>query len=341
MEFFKTLDPKKQKTLKILGAVVAGVIVLAALTTIIRPSSYGPMMYGGGVASVAPQASGNFGVSYESADGYSSSKMANLSARNVMPPSYGGTTGNDAEAFEVTDYNATIETNDLDGTCGTIADLKSKSYVIFENSNTSERNCSYTFKVKKANVAEALSVLKDLDPKELNENTYTIKEQVKDYTSQAEILQKKLVAIDETLKKALAAYDEITTIATRANDAGSLAKIIDSKVGIIERLTQQRIDVSTQLDYISRAKADQLDRLDYTRFYVSVYENKYIDGRNIKDSWKQAVRDFVYNVNMIVQKISIGLVQFALLIVQFIIYILIILVVAKYGWRFVRGFWKR
>lgn len=339
MEFFRKLDPRQQKILKITGGILIIIIILSALTGTIKQSF--PLAYQGSTTNVAPSAM----PIYDSSYGAGASKEMSLSTRNVigsMPPQYnGGTTGSDAEAFAVTDYSATIETRDLKGTCDTVLALKTKDYVIFENSNTSEKFCNHTFKVKKDNVDEILADIKGLDPKQLVENTYTIKQQVADYTSQSDILKKKLSAIDDTLRSALLAYDEITAIATRANDAASLAKIIDSKIGIIERLTQQRIDVSTQLDYISRAKADELDRLDYTRFYVSVYENKYVDGTALRDSWKQAVRDFVTNANVIIQGITVGLVTFILIAAQWILYILILLFIAKYGWRFVRGFWTK
>ncbi len=346
MEFFRSLDPRKQKLLKVGAVIVVGILVLSAFTRTTMPSyrGYGNFTVG---SMVAPSPSG---IAYDYAVESSMAPVAygkgggiSLSARNVMPivPSYGGTTGDDAEAFEITDYNATIETNNLEETCGAITDLKAKTYVIFENSSSYDRGCNHVFKVKHENVSEVLAIIKDLDPRELSENIQTIKEQISDFTSQTEILQKKLAAIDQTLKSALEAYDEITVIATRSQDAGSLAKIIDSKIGIIERLTQERININTQLDYLAKAKGDQLDRLDYTYFRINVYENKYVDGKNIADSWKNALRQFVTNTNQTLQQITIGLIAFVLVAIQYIVYILILLIIAKYGWRFVRGFWNK
>lgn len=347
MEFFRSLDPQKQKLLKITGFLFLGVVALAIISNVFSPFAYtrsfNSFGKGGGIGMPAyDMAVSEYSVQ-AGAPSFEMGKVASLSTRNVMPivPGYGGTTGNDAEAFEITDYNATIETTTLEETCEAITSLKAKTYVIFERSNSYDRGCSHTFKVEHTRVPEILAVIKDLDPRELSENTQTIKQQINDFTSQEEILAKKLVAIDETLKTALAAYDEITVIATRSQDAGSLAKIIDSKVGIIERLTQERININQQLDYVARAKGDQLDRLDYTYFNVYVYENKYIDGKNIADSWKQALRNFVSNTNFTIQQITIGLIGFVLIAFQYILYALILLVIVKYGWRFVKGFWNK
>lgn len=343
MEFLRKIKDDPKKALKVAAIVLVAVVILGALVSIASPQRREMGWSNVALNMVAP----GMMPSYDVAEtvSYSKGMMAAqtggvaLSYRNVAP-SYGGTTGSDAEAYEVTDYSATIETRDLDRTCGDILALKAKDYVIFESSNSYETGCNHVFKVKQKNVEEILSFIKSLDPRDLSQSVQTIKNQVEDFTSETEILESKLAAIDQTLKSSMKAYDEITQIATDSKDAGALAKIIDSKVGIIERLTQERININTQLDYLARAKARELDKLDYTYFRVSVYENKYVDGKSIGDSWKQAVRDFVYNVNRIVQTASIGLVAFLLLIVQWLLYAALVVIVAKYVWKAVKSFWR-
>jgi hypothetical protein len=156
-----------------------------------------------------------------------------------------------------------------------------------------------------------------------------------------EVLQKKRASIDATLASALNAYDEVTRLATNSQNADALAKIIDSRIGIIERLTQERININEQLDRLARAKADQLDRLDYTYFSVSVQENKYIDGESLKDSWKQTLRDFVTQVNKVIQDVTVNLILLLFFIVQWALYAAIVLVVVKYGWKFGKHIWFR
>jgi hypothetical protein len=229
----------------------------------------------------------------------------------------------------------------LDETCAKVAGLKTKDYVIFESASEYDLGCNYVFKVKKANVAEILAVIKEMNPKDLVENTYTIKALVEDYTSEIEILQKKLTSIDETLKKAVAAYDGVGTLATKIQNVETLTKIINNKIDIIERMTQQRININAQLEQIARAKAEQLDRLEYTYFSVNILEDKFIDGKSIKDSWKASVKKFVTDINQIVQDITVNLVAFLFTLLQYAIYLFIIIVVAKYGWKFVKYIWKR
>ena len=360
MEFLKKLPPiTVVLVLKIIGIGV-GVVLLLSFAFQLIGSSFGALTgqvrgtigmvapgYGGGVAYDMAVSSDYYDGGYGSKAGYAVTEDAiipQLSARNVtypypMPPR--GTTGNTAEEFEVAQYNATIETRHLDDTCASVQALKERTDVIFENANTYERGCNFVFKVERESVEDVLAVIKELNPKDLSENIYTIKAQVDDFTSEVDVLQKKRASIDQTLTSALAAYDEITRLATNTQNADALAKIIDSKIGIIERLTQERININEQLDRLARAKADQLDGLDYTRFNINVYENKFVDGEQLKDSWKQALREFVANVNKVLQDLTVNLVLLLLLIAQWLLYAAIVLVVAKYGWKFGKYIWFR
>lgn len=249
--------------------------------------------------------------------------------------------GNDAEDYEVTQYSASIESRDSKETCATIADLKSLDYVIFEDVNESERNCYFRFKVEISKVDEVLSIIESLDPKDLSENTYTIKQQVTNTESELEILQRKLDSINETLNTAIVSYDEITALATATSDAESLTKVINSKISTIERLTQQKINITAQIQRLARSQAQQLDRLGYVYFDINVFENKFIDGEYLKDSWKAAVKGFVRDINKTAQDVTINLIALAFALAKYILYFLILLMVAKGLWKFTKSVWTK
>jgi hypothetical protein len=258
-----------------------------------------------------------------------------------ISPEENYTPGSDAEDFEVKEYHSTIESRDTGRDCALVNELKSRSEVIFENAHEGDKSCSYTFKVENASVPDVLALLEDLDPKELTERSYTIKRQIDDYTSEIEILETKLASINATLESAIAQYDDITALATRVADVESLAKIINSKLSIIERLTQEQINTISQLERINRSKADQLDRLNYTYFYVSIYENKYVDGDRLKDSWKASVQRFVYEVNKTIQDLSVGLLALLLVVFKYVIYFFILLFVVRFGWEITQKVWRK
>ena len=334
MEFLSTYKLNGKRGLIIIAVLVLSLVVLSLLGSTLKQGSMGmsdmsPTSYGG--VPSTPLYRENDSYNYE------------LSARNVMPqtmpPRDGGYTSGDSEAFEVKNYTAQIETDNLRGDCDTIAALKTRSEVIFENTSTYERGCNFTFKVAKTYIDSVLTVLESLDPKELNENVYTIKGEVDDYTSEIDILTTKLASLNQAYTEALAAYASITGLATRNGDVENLTKLIESKLTLIERLTQSRIQVAADLERMGRAKADSLDRLAYTHFSVSVTERVYIDGQAIRDSWRYAIESAIRDANTLLQDATVGLAIFIIMVLKFALYALIVLVVVRFGWGFIRKMW--
>lgn len=355
LEQFKSMSPSQ--ALKMAGVALVGLVLLAIIFQLLGSSFRSISQSIPGIAGIpgiptmsSGMGGGYGGVEYDGYAKYGASEdavMAELSVRNVAgsismpyPPSY-QTTGDDAEEYEVTQYSARIETRRLEDSCAEVSALKKRDDVIFESANTYDRGCDFTFKVRHESVEEVLALIEAMDPKDLSENTYTIKQQIEDFTSEVDVLEKKRASIDATLASALSAYDEITRLATNTQNAEALAKIIDSRIGIIERLTQERININEQLDRLARAKAEQLDRLEYTYFSVSVYEDKFVDGEDLADSWKTAIKDFVRGVNQILQDLTVGLILLIFFIAQWALYALILLFVAKYGWKIGKNIWNR
>lgn len=332
-------DFNLKTALKVAGVVIFGLLVLGLVVSL------------GGFAfrtafNFSPSFSRNNYPEYAMEDVYMTKQMApeevSLSFRNVAPDwEEGYAVGSDLEEFEVIEYNAYIETGRLENTCEKVKALKSEDYVIFENSNEGDSYCSYTFKVKKDRTEEILAFIKDLKPENLDVNTESIKRQIQDFTNEEEILTKRLSQIEETLEDAQEAYDEVTDLATRSRDVETLAKIINDKINLIERLTNERLNTLSNLDRLSQLKADQLDQLDYTFFTVSISETLIVNWEIIKDSWQWELENFVNEFNGLLQGISLKLLSFGAKLLQIVIYLLIALFVAKYGWRFVKFVWKK
>lgn len=332
--------------LKVAGLLFVGLIILSIVFRIIFPAIFGSSFEGVGKFSVSTPGSMPMiqDDSYAAEDyGSFAESEARLSLNNigVPAPRPGGSVGSNAEDFEVTEYHASIETRNKENTCSKINALKDFEYVVFESVNEHDRGCHVTFKVEHEKVGEIVSFVEALNPKNLSENTYTIKQQLDDFTSETEILESKLSSINNTLEEALVAYESVTALAVRTQDAEALATIIDSKISIIERLTRERINTVAQLERLARSKAQQLDRLEYTYFSLSVYENKFIDGENLSESWKGAIKEFVRDINRVVQDVTINLVLFLFFVLQYVLYFFILLVVVKYLWRATRYVWKR
>lgn len=355
MEFIKNLHlerasmPKKVALLAagILGVAIVLSIIKMTLTNTLRISQgrFGsptiPLSYEGygdrgenGIQNSAPSF-----MNVEKMGGLDTSFMPPMPP--IPPYQTGITPGSDAEDFEVTSYNASIKTwGESADVCDSLLALKARTDVIFESANQSENGCTYTFKVENKHAQELVDLIKNLDPETLDENTYTVKRTITGYTDEIQILTNKLVSIEATLKQALDAYDEISKIATSEKDTESLAKIIDSKVNLIERLTMEHINVQNQIAQIQRSYSDQLDHLNYTVFTVSVYEQKIIDLKPIGDSWVLKLRAFFIEINGTLQSIILGLLSFIISLAYYALVFIILLFVAKHGWRMTKAFWK-
>lgn len=345
MKFLKNFDWSAKSIAKVIGVIFLGLFGLAvavalvsfSFRTVFNPSTLPQFADGKGMSG------GGFAVSAVSEESYYAEDMAMTNSRlSIMPPSPSPdfSTGDDAESYEVTTYSGSIETRKLDKTCDTIASLKSKDYVIFEDSNKNDDYCYYRFKVVKDKAEEIVKIIEDLDPETLNVNVQSIKARVEGVEDELDILKKKLASIEETLEDAQNAYDEISELATRQQDAETLAKIIDSKLNLIERLSNQRLQIRAQIDRYNEIKSSQLDRLNYTFFDINVYKNLLLDWDQIKDSWKFETQRLVRDVNEVIQSISLRLVSNLLRLAMGILYLFIAVFLLKFVWIGVKKIWK-
>ena len=349
MNFQKLLQTFNLKTaLKIAGMLILGLLILGLVASL------------GGFAfrtafNLAPSSSkdsfsmqsGNYDMSGPEgvvvSKGYAPSATLQLSERNMLMPGFddGYAIGADAEDFEITEYNANIKTSRLEKVCGELEALKIKDYVIFENTDKNDKYCGYRFKVEKDKSAEILQIIADLKPENLYTNTSSIQKQIADFTSEEEILTKRLEQIELTLTEAQNAYNTVTQLAMRTSDVETLAKVINDKIVLIEKLTTERLNTKNNLDRLSQAKAKQLDKLNYTFFSVSVTENLIVDFKAIQDSWERELKNFANEFNILLQGITLKLMSFAMKLIQIAIYLILALFLAKYGWRFIKFVWNK
>ena len=343
MNPFKNFDWSFKSIAKGFGALLLGVVALTILISLLG-FSYRIVTNSGAVRGITQSLSMksmNYAMDYD--DGYAEEAIAERSYGGGIAPSMAlnvSPTGSDAEDYEVREYNATIKTQKIDETCGVIAELKAKDYVIFENSDKNESYCYYRFKVNKENNEEILAIVQNLDPEYFNANIRTIKGSIEHYESEVEILNKKLESVEETLQNAQSAYDEISKIATQQRDAETLASIINNKLNLIEKLTNERLSIKERIDRYNKSKADQMDQLDYTFYNINVYKDALFDWEDIQKEWRSEFKQMIQEINQTFQGVSLGLVMYLFKFVQIAIFFLISLFLIKIIWAFTKKIWK-
>lgn len=343
MKFLKNFDWSFKSIMKVIGVLVAGMVALViaisligfAISTLFSNRSYESHRGFGGYAEEMAE------MAFDGDASFFSKSVSNLQAGSAipLPPSDEFSGGLDAEDFEVKNFNATIRTRDLDRTCDLVAAEKAKDYIIFESSNKNKENCYYRFKVKKENEKEVIDLLEGLRPESFNANITSIKKSIENTESELDILSKKLTSIEETLEDAQLSYDSISEIATRQQDAETLAKIIDSKLKLINQLSRERLNIKSQIERYNKSKAEQLDRLNFTFFNVNVYKDVLFDWKDIKESWKFEIRLLTQNINETLQGMTIGLVGHLAKLGQALIYLFLALFLVKYVWKGVKRVW--
>jgi len=255
-------------------------------------------------------------------------------------PPYQTTYGEDAEEYEVTDYSIFFKERNIQSTCASVANLKQLTYVIFESASESEELCSYRFKVTHADVDRVLDDMRALDPDTLHITTYTIEPTIRNYSDEIDILKQKLARIETTLANAERSYDAVALLATNARDIDALAKIIESKITLIERMSNERIATSEALDRIVRYKETQLDKTKFAFFVVEVQRDAIVSFKDIKDSWNSALKQFVRELNTVFQNTTIGIALFILRVLMVALYFFLVLVIVKFGFHLARRVWN-
>lgn len=344
---WRALGTPAKVVLALVALLGALIIVSLGKALFFNTASFGvmdgaDMYYGGGMGVASAPA---YPTSVQNAK--VSSRVAMEYDESYYPTPYptpGGVGGYEESEYETHAYTAHIKTREYDVVCDTIERWKPLTYIVFEQANRSDLYCTYRFKVQRDSVAVVLTELTKLNPRDLNEQTEVVQRQLLEYTSELDILQKREALLTKTLDDVSAAYDELVALSKDARDVETLAKVIDGKLNYIERLSQQRLQVASQIDAIARTKADLTDRIEFVYFDVSVEKVEFVDGEQLRDSWTYAVRTFVTDMNDTVQQITFGVFTLILWLIQFflqaIIVFVVVLVVAKYGWRLAREFWK-
>lgn len=333
---FKNFDWSFKSIAKIIGMILLGIIALTVVISLISFSIKTIFNTGYQNRSI------DYDYAYDMDEGFGGEMVMQSSKMALMPPTPkpGYSAGNDAEDYEVKEYYGTIQTRKLDDTCAVIADLKSREEIIFESSDKNKDYCNYRFKVINDNAEEIIKLIEDFKPENFNASIYSIKKSIEGYDNELDILSKKLQSIEDTLEEAQKSYDEISKIATRQNDAETLANIINSKLKLIDKLTNERLQTKERIDRYNKNKADQLDRLNYTFFNINVYKDLIFDWKDIKDSWKYESKELIQNINVVFQGISLHLAAYLVRFAQAVIYLFISLFLLKFVWIGVKRIWK-
>lgn len=256
-----------------------------------------------------------------------------------VPTPDGYTSG--LETYETTSYNATARTKAFDALCDTLTSLKSDSAVHFKTLNTTPNRCSATFFVATEKVTSVLATLRAFSEVEIVQNTSSVTRHKQQLESQVQVLEQQLASVSRTLTATEIQFDEIATFARAENDAATLSKTIREKLSLTEQLTQQKINLTAQLNQLYQQAADLNERINVVEFSVTIDRAVPLIPNKYEREWDAAWEDLKDTFTDTLIGISTFFGIFLLWVIRLGLYLLVLIVLARGLWKFAKLVWSR
>ena len=235
----------------------------------------------------------------------------------------------EASLFEIKRYEIKYQTNKTLALQKKIKILKKKPYVLFDKYDESKSKSSYILKVKRAYSKEVLSFLEELSPTKIHLYVENIKKSIDASVNKEKLLKEKLSKLEIILNDATQSYTKLLILAQEKNDIDALTKLVELKIDTLNRLTNEKNSILSQITTLTRKKKELFERLNYVIFKVVIDEFLYIDMENLKNSWKYDIKALISNFNSLIQSLTTTLFSFMLKLAKFFIYFIIMLFILK------------
>lgn len=255
------------------------------------------------------------------------------------PVPTGGFTS-ELEKYETTDYSVNARTKQFDALCDTLVTLKADDRFDFRSLNSSLNNCNAVFYTDERYAGEIVPQLQQFDGVTISRTTNSVTRHREQLQSRTQILQQQLASVSRSLAAAETQFDEIADFARANNDASSLSEAIQKKLRLVDTLTNRKISLTSQLDSIYQQSAELEERLGVVQFSVNVSrsypQSPNQDSRKWEQAWEALSDSFTDTLIGLTAFFGI----FLLWTVRIGIYLLVVLIVVRLLWKFVRFIWK-
>ena len=244
------------------------------------------------------------------------------------------------ETYETTDYTISVQTRDFDDACGTLRTLKTDDRFEFRQLQENLNSCTGQFFAKEEHVNSVLETFGQFNTVEVTRATESVTSYRSELESQADILRQQLESVDRTLKAAEIQYDEITEFARANKDAATLSVTIREKLQMVESLTQQKIQLTNSLAQTQKQAGELEQRLGLVQFNVTITRLSPIYLNETERAWEMAWKRFNDQMTTLSIALTAGLGTFVLVVGQYLIYLLILLLLARGLWKVALRIWK-
>lgn len=244
------------------------------------------------------------------------------------------------ETYETTDYYVSARTRQFDEFCSSVRSLKVEERFEFRSISENTNSCSATFYTAEENVDEVLNRFGQFSGVEISRTTNSVTRQKERLESQTNILHQQLASVERTLAGAEVQFDQIIRVAEASNDASELADAIREKLQMVDSLTQRKISLTSQINNLYRQAQDLDERIGVVQFSVNIqrslpiYPNQ--DDRKWEQAWKNLGDEYTNTLIGLTSQLGV----FLLKVVQYGVYLLILFVIVRFGWKFAQKLWR-
>jgi len=255
-----------------------------------------------------------------------------------VPAPDGYTSG--LERYETTSYNLSARSRDFDSLCDSLSTLKNEGAIHFKHLNTGLNHCDARFFVEEDRVASVLAQFENERSVQINRNTQSVTRHKEQIESQANIVRQQLASVERTLAEAEEAYDEIVAFARTNKDSETLNSAITNKLRQIDQLTSRKISLTSQLSNYAQQAADLNERLNVVEFYANFSRSNPVNVGENERRWEQAWEDLRDQFTETLIGVSVFFGIFILYVLQYGLYLLVLVVIARFAWKLVRNIWR-
>jgi hypothetical protein len=314
---------------------IVAAFFLASMNSARSTGLSAPAFEGGMIASdmaYAPEMMGRGGME--------SAQSLSIAEPGYMPPPSPGGFVSELERYETTDYSVNARTNQFDALCDTLTALKADDRFDFRSLNSSLNNCNAVFFTEERYAGELVPQLQQFDGVTITRSTNSVTRHRQQLQGRADILEQQLASVNRSLATAETQFDEIAAFARDNNDASAFSEAIQEKLRLIDTLTSRKISLTSQLDSLYQQSAELEERLGVVQFTVSVQRSFPLTPSENTRKWEQAWDDLkdTYTDTLIGLTTVFGI--FLLWTGRIALYLLVVLVVIRLLWKFVRFIWK-
>lgn len=329
-------------TLSILGMIIMSIVVLLIIISSSRSSNYSTQ----GISEVPSMSTNRSAGTHSFSNSLKSTEYDNDGSYSdesyVDPlPEYNPTVYVPGlESYETTDYQITARTRQFEEGCSLLRTLKTDTRIYFKSLYVDQNVCSALFFSAPDKVDSILNQLKDIRGAEVSESTQSVTRTREVLQTETQIVTEQLSSVVHTLADAEIQYAVIAEFARANNEAAALTEAIRDKLQILESLTQQRIQLTAQLQQLQQQATDLNERIGMIAFTVNINRSFAFDPEETSREWETSWHTLKNTVTSVLIGFTTYLGVFILRALQFAFYALILIFIARYGWKVVHKIWQ-